>query len=762
MKKILKSRKMKLRTSIFVSLLFTVLLFGAFHPIEDTYEERESLILHAVLNFIKQVHVNPKPIDNSFSKNVYTTFLERIDGGKRFFIQPEIDKLSKHTLQIDEQTNARSFEFFDESLIILNRNIGRAEDIFKDVITNHEFDFEKTESIELENDKKEYAKDDKQLREVWRKYLKYDMVLKFNRKKTKNEKAVKNYKEKLIEWKLESPDSDVKDDKLIFKDGEEVKVVTKLTAEEILKEVKEKTEENFKDWFERLHDLERSDRFETYLGAITNYFDPHTDYFNPKEKQDFDINMGGKLEGIGARLSIDGEYTKIVSIIPGGPADQGKQLEVDDLITTVTQETGDPIDITGWKISDVVQQIRGKKGTKVKLTVIKPDGTIKDIDIIRDRVIIDESFARSVILDLPGTANNIGYIKLPKFYSSFENKDGNSCARDVAKEIEKLKGENVNGIILDLRNNTGGSLSDVVDMTGLFIEEGPIVQVKPRERKAYVHKDTDTDVQYDGPLIVMTNHLSASASEILAAALQDYGRALIVGGKTSFGKGSVQRFFDIDRAITDHDDMKPLGNLKISMQKFYRVDGGSTQLRGVVPDIVLPDNYQYIETGEKEYDNALEWSEIESVAYEQNVVKLGNICKLSDKSKERLAVNEDFQLILENAARLKKNRDFSNFPISIDAYGSLMDKRREEAEKYNDLFEDDVEYLSIKNMAIDTAYINSDKSRIGRNEDWIDGLNKDIYLEETMHILRDLINQVDSYSTLEEKFVIEEEKHIKP
>ncbi|MEE9440121.1 MAG: carboxy terminal-processing peptidase [Saprospiraceae bacterium] len=753
---------MKLRTSIFVSLLFTVLLFGAFHPIEDTYEERESLILHAVLNFIKQVHVNPKPIDNSFSKNVYTTFLERIDGGKRFFIQPEIDKLSKHTLQIDEQTNARSFEFFDESLIILNRNIGRAEDIFKDVITNHEFDFEKTESIELENDKKEYAKDDKQLREVWRKYLKYDMVLKFNRKKTKNEKAVKNYKEKLIEWKLESPDSDVKDDKLIFKDGEEVKVVTKLTAEEILKEVKEKTEENFTDWFERLHDLERSDRFETYLGAITNYFDPHTDYFNPKEKQDFDINMGGKLEGIGARLSIDGEYTKIVSIIPGGPADQGKQLEVDDLITTVTQETGDPIDITGWKISDVVQQIRGKKGTKVKLTVIKPDGTIKDIDIIRDRVIIDESFARSVILDLPGTANNIGYIKLPKFYSSFENKDGNSCARDVAKEIEKLKGENVNGIILDLRNNTGGSLSDVVDMTGLFIEEGPIVQVKPRERKAYVHKDTDTDVQYDGPLIVMTNHLSASASEILAAALQDYGRALIVGGKTSFGKGSVQRFFDIDRAITDHDDMKPLGNLKISMQKFYRVDGGSTQLRGVVPDIVLPDNYQYIETGEKEYDNALEWSEIESVAYEQNVVKLGNICKLSDKSKERLAVNEDFQLILENAARLKKNRDFSNFPISIDAYGSLMDKRREEAEKYNDLFEDDVEYLSIKNMAIDTAYINSDKSRIGRNEDWIDGLNKDIYLEETMHILRDLINQVDSYSTLEEKFVIEEEKHIKP
>ena len=521
---------------------------------------------------------------------------------------------------------------------------------------------------------------------------------------------------------------------------------------ELLKEAKEESKENFEDYFERLNKLRRSDRFETFLSAITNYFDPHTDYFNPKAKQDFDINMGGKLEGIGARLSTDGDYTKVVNIIPGGPAYQGKQLEVDDLILAVKQEEGDVVDIVGWRIDDVVQKIRGKKGTVVTLTTQKKDGNIIEIKIERDRVIIDESFARSAILDLKGTANNIGYIKLPKFYSSFENEDGNSCAVDVAKEIEKLKEENVNGIILDLRDNTGGSLSDVVDMTGLFIEEGPIVQVKPKDRAAYVHKDKDPTVQYDGPLIVMTNHLSASASEILAAALQDYDRALIVGSKSTFGKGSVQRFFDLDRALKGNTEFKPLGNLKISMQKFYRVNGGSTQLKGVTPDIILPDNYHYIETGEKEYENALAWTEIEKEDYSQDVVKLQNKSKIVALSNQRVEQDDKFKLILENANRLKENRDQSEYPISVSEYNNLIEKRKNEAKKFENLYDDEVAYLHVRNMAVDTAYINSDESIVGRNEAWVEGIKKDFYLEETLHILRDLINLEESYSAIEENF----------
>jgi carboxyl-terminal processing protease len=745
---------MRFRPTLLIALLAGVLAIGAFVPFDGVaYEEREALILHGVLTFIKQAHVNPKPIDDAFSKEVFTSYLDRIDGGKRFLIQEDIDKLKVHELDLDDQANRRTLEFFDVSMELLDAGLVRAEAIFSDVIDNQDFDYDKDESIELDSDKKVFASDEAQLRDYWRKYLKYDIIQKFSRKKEAQKDDIKL--DNQLKLDIEEGNADPKEEK------EGISLEEKTDAE-LLVLSKEETKENFTEWFERLSNLRRSDRFETYLGAVTNYFDPHTDYFNPKAKQDFDINMGGKLEGIGARLSIDGEFTKVVNIIPGGPAYQGKQLEVDDLIIAVKQEDGEPVDIVGWRIDDVVQKIRGKKGTVVTLTTKKKDGSVIDIEIERDQVIIDESFARSAVIDLPGTANNIGYIKLPKFYSSFENEDGNSCAIDVAKEIEKLKDENVNGIILDLRNNTGGSLSDVVDMTGLFIEEGPIVQVKPKDRAAYVHEDKDPNVQYDGPLIVMTNHLSASASEILAAALQDYNRALIVGSKSTFGKGSVQRFFDLDRAFKGNTEFKPLGNLKISMQKFYRVNGGSTQLKGVTPDIILPDNYHYIDTGEKEYENALAWTEIEKKDYSQDVVKLQNKSKIVALSNKRVEDDEKFSLILENANRLKVNRDQSEYPISIDSYSNLIAKRKEEAKKFENLYEEDVDFLSVKNIAVDTTYINADESRIGRNDAWIEDLKKDFYLEETLFILRDLINLEDSYSAIEEKFKTSEKKDIKP
>jgi len=718
---------MKLRLSAIIALLGAVLSFGAFLPIDQDppYEEKESLILHGVINFIKQVHVNPKPIDDDFSKEVFKMYLERIDNGKRFLLQPEVDALGVNKLQIDDQVNARTLEFFDESLTVLEKGVSRSQKVFTDIIENHEFDYTKEESIELDNDKKTFAKNETELKEVWRKYLKYDIVQKYSRKKDKQEQAIENEKEAQLERDfIKKNPAKAGEDITIKKEGKEDEPLVIKTDEELLAEAKTDTKENFTEWFERLNKLRRSDRFETYLGSITNYFDPHTDYFNPKEKQDFDINMGGKLEGIGARLSTEDDYTKVVSIVPGGPAYLEGNLEVDDLIISVTQEEGDAVDITGWRIDDVVQKIRGKKGTVVKLTVKKKDGSISDVSIERDRVIIDQSFARSALLNLEGTAKNIGYIKLP---------------------------------------NTGGSLSDVVDMTGLFIEEGPIVQVKPRKRKAYVHSDTDSEVQYDGPLIVMTNNLSASASEILAAALQDYGRAIIVGSNTTFGKGSVQRFFDLDRAFTGkNDDMKPLGNLKISMQKFYRVDGGSTQLKGVTPDIILPDNYHFVDRGEKEYENALEWTEIEPEEYSQDVVEIQNKAKIVALSEARIKSNEDFNLILENAARLKKNRDISNYPISIEGYESMLDQREEESKKFENLLEDDVQYLSIENMAADTTYINSDESRIARNKVWIEGLAKDIYLEETLMIIRDLIQNEESYSAIETKMKKANKKVITP
>ncbi|MEL6989814.1 MAG: S41 family peptidase, partial [Bacteroidota bacterium] len=333
----------------------------------------------------------------------------------------------------------------------------------------------------------------------------------------------------------------------------------------------------------------------------------------------FDMRMAGHFEGIGARLQTDGDYTKIVQIIPGGPAWKGKQLEVDDLILSVAQKGEDPVDITGMRIDKVVSQIRGKKGTVVVLKVKKVDGTKELIEITRDKVVTDDGKAVSLVLDQNDQVGKIGYIDLPSFYADFGDKDGRSSAEDVGKEIENLKAQNVNGIIIDLRNNGGGSFKDVVDMSGFFIEKGPIVQAKSRGREPYSLKDSDPTVQYDGPVIVMVNGYSASASEILAAALQDYKRAVIVGSTSTYGKGTVQRFFDLDRVIQGGDELKPLGDLKVTTQKFYRVDGGSTQLKGVVPDIILPDNFHYIKTGEKDLDYPLEWTKIDPVDYKQDV-----------------------------------------------------------------------------------------------------------------------------------------------
>ena len=355
-------------------------------------------------------------------------------------------------------------------------------------------------------------------------------------------------------------------------------------------------------------------------------------------------------EGIGARLMPEGELTKVTEVIPGGPAWKQKDLEANDFIIKVAQEGEEAKDVRGWRQDDVIGLIRGKKGTKVILTVRKSDDTQKEITIVRDQVVLEEGRAKSLLIRTEEEGAEVGYIRLPKFYFEQDNKPG--CAEDIATEVQKLVGEGAQGIILDLRNNGGGSLSEVVDMSGLFIDEGPIVQVKSRQRKPYVLEDEDPAVQYQGPLIVLVNHFSASASEIIAAALQDYNRAIVVGGSSTFGKGTVQRFHELDRFIVGNNDLKPLGEVKITTQKFYRVNGGSTQLKGVVPDIILPSPYNYIDAGEKDLETPLGWSEIEPVDHNQHVMVLPDRELLAGASKKRVASNPKFQLIEERAHQL--------------------------------------------------------------------------------------------------------------
>ena len=500
------------------TLLFTLILAVAASLIcavnykKSNLTEKEKVILNTLLQVMQYMHFNPQELDDEFSKKSFDFYLDDLDGMKLFFTQQEVRQLKQYELEIDDQAKENNLEFFDLSNQLAEKAIERSHQFYKELIAQP-FDLEKIEDFETDSDKRTYAADEAALKEHWRKTLKYQIVSK-------------------VDSKLEDQEKN--------KDLKEKK-----SLDEIIKKSQKETKQLFDDWFDRMDELRRSDRFESYLNTMTHSFDPHSAYFSPKEKEDFDLRMSGKLEGIGARLGSKDDYAEVASIVPGGPAWKGKELEVGDLITKVTQKGEDPVDILGMRLDDAVSLIRGKKGTVVILTVKKKDGTIKDIEIERDEVIIDVAYARSVILDLSEQVSDIGYIKLPMFYSSFDG--GKSCAEDIAKEITKLKAQKVNGIILDLRYNSGGSLQDVVQMSGLFIEKGPIVQIKSRGRKPLILEDEDADVTYDGPLIIMVNTFSASASEILAAAMQDYKRAVIVGSNSTFGKGTVQGFYDLDR-----------------------------------------------------------------------------------------------------------------------------------------------------------------------------------------------------------------------
>ena len=726
-----------MKNSAILVALASVIAFIAFiNPFN--FQEREAMILTGVMKFMDQVHYNPKMINDELSVVIFDKYIEALDSRKRFLTQEEVDELAQFRDKIDDQIKIKTFEMFEMSNELIEKGIQRGQRIYASIDVSA-LDLTSNDKVNLDYENRERPKNEKALKKYWEQLITYDIISKVE---TKIDKQV----QKLQAMMLVPPAVDT-----AAVNSEKEPYVEKRRNELIAEAIEDHTK-NYKKWFKRLNKQRRSDRFEQYLNAVTHQSDPHTTYFNPKKRDDFNINMGGKLEGIGARLQADDDFIKIVSIVPGGPIWKTKKAEADDLIIAIQQEGEDEVlNLYGMRLDDVVSKIRGKKGTVITLTIRKKDGSEILLAIERDEVITEETLAKSLIIDKVGSIENIGYIKLPKFYSSFEKKGGNSCAKDVASEIEKLKTVNVNGIILDLRNNTGGSLNDVVEMSGLFIKEGPIVQVKPRTRDAYVHRDKNPDVLYDGPLMILVNKYSASASEIIAAAMQDYKRAVIVGSTSTYGKGTVQRFYDLDRAFKGAEDYKPLGSLKMTTQKFFRVNGGSTQLIGVTPDIVLPDNYQYMDVGEKEYDHAMKWTEIDPVEYSQDVALLDHIDEVAATSKKRVDKNDKFTKVLANAERIKKYRDNSTYSLNIDQFIKEMDQREEDSEQYKDLYDTDIASLKISNLEADMDNINFDESKQARNQDWLDGMKKDFYLEEALSIMKDMIRLEDSFASIEQK-----------
>jgi len=666
--------------------------------------EREAALMQALLQGLTRYHFQPKAIDDNYSKNVFAFYLKEIDLSKRFLTQADVTKLETFEKKLDDQAQAGKFDCFNMSIEMMDKSYVKTQAWYREILANP-MDFSKNDAVETDGKKLKWAENDAELRERWNIWIKYEVL---SRVMDEQEKQAKN---------------DFKGEKKSF--------------ESLEADMRKKVLDIYDKYYKRLQKADRKRRMESYLNAFTEVFDPHTNYFSPQEKEDFDIQMSGKLEGIGARLQSDGEKTTVSDIVPGGPAWKGGILQPKDAIIKVGQGDDEPVDIMGWDISDVVSKVRGPKGTTVTLYVQKPDGTDKIIKIVREVVLMEEGFAKSLLLNTTDNQEKIGYIYLPKFYADFTAQGQTSCAVDVAKEIEKLKKEQVKGIILDLRGNGGGSLRDVVQMSGLFVEEGPMVQVKSKGRAPEVMNDYDRNVQWGGPLVVMVNGFSASASEILAAAMQDYNRAVIVGSTSTYGKGTVQRFFDLDNAASD-ESVKPLGNMKLTIQKFYRITGKTTQLDGVTPDIVLPDFYNELDLGERETDHPLTSNTIDAVPFTQNAYRITDMGKLKANSATRVLADPIMQKIVDNSKRLRRQRDDSQHPVQVDKYRQWSKQQEEESERYENIFKP-VEVFGVENLAADIPQIQGDTAHVARNDSWIKERKKDIQLFETMRIIQDMI-----------------------
>jgi len=690
-----------------VLMLVLLLAFGScsFTTKVDNDPNKDKLLIQIITLALEQLHFQPKDFNDDFSKDVYKTYLERIDPLKRYFLKSDIEEFKKYETELDDQLKAYDISFFN---LTNERLIKRMEEakVFYRTILNKPFDFKKNETINTDYEKHDYVKNKSKLKERWRQQLKFRTIATYDI---------------LI--------SDQEDEK----DSEEAK--EKKSLVELEAEARKETLKNLNIYYtDFIEDMERKDWFSMYVNAIVEGFDPHTSYLAPTAKDRFDQQISGQLEGIGARLQKRMDYTKITELISGGPAWRGQELEVGDVILKVRQEKEEEsVSIVGMRIDDAIKLIKGPKGTKVYLTLKKVDGSIEEISITRDIVELEETYAKSSTVKKNG--KTYGVINLPKFYIDFKDYDNRNAASDIKKEIERLKAEGMEGLVLDLRDNGGGSLKTVVDIAGLFIKEGPIVQVRSTGEPKDVLTDDDKSITWDGPMVIMVNELSASASEILAAAMQDYRRAIIIGSKQTYGKGTVQNILDLNRMVrnSSHGD---LGAIKITRQKFYRINGGSTQLEGVKSDIVVPDRYSFVDIGERDQDNPLAWDKIRAVEYD-SWNNYYDYDATINNSKARMKNNEQLMLIEKNAKWIKEQMDDNTFSLNYEQYRAELEADENKAKEF-DAISDYKTNLTFSSLPYEENLFLKDSVLKQKRERWHKSLSQDVYVEEALNVLDDL------------------------
>jgi len=687
---------------ILTCILVSGFVFGFSLKNEDPNQDK--LLIEIISYVLDRGHYDPKEMNDTFSENVFMNYLDNLDGQHRFFLNSDIKTFEPFRYQIDDEVKKAQINFFNLTHSKLMERMEQVEGFYKELL-EQPFDFTIKEEINLNYEDAPYAKNIQELKANWRKRFKLNTLESFTTKK---------------EEELQKKEQDTN--------------YTMIPDQKLEENARKDLLENMSYFFENYNDLKRKDWFSIYINSIVVQFDPHTYYFAPQDKDRFDMSISGKFEGIGARLSKRNQQIKVVEIISGGPVWRGNHLEVGDVILKVRQEDeSEPIDISGMVIDDAVKLIKGPKGTQVFLTIKRVEGTIEEVAITRDVVELEETYAKSTLIK--DNSSFYGIIELPKFYITFDDYNQRNAATDVKKELEQLKQKNVKGIILDLRNNGGGSLKTVVDMTGYFIDEGPVVQVKSTGGRKEVLKDEDPNVIWDGPLVILVNEFSASASEIIAAALQDYKRAIILGSAQTFGKGTVQNIVDLNRMITG-GTYGDLGALKITTDKFYRINGESTQLEGVKSDVVFPDRYAYVEMGEKDQDNPLSWDRITPANFKPYAT-MTNYEYAVERSKQRLKENPIVNLIDEQAQWVEKQQNDFTYFLDYNSFKSERETKKEYAKRFKKLSEFYTTYQFEWLPEAGSSEKPNDDLIEKRNRG-VESLKKDIYISEAIEILKDL------------------------
>ncbi len=698
--KILKQTKIAILT---LALLVSSLQASNFDFNTYNDPEKDRVIIYVLKNILTRGHYVVKNMNDDFSEMVYEGFITSLDPNKRYFTQKDLKEFSPYKSQIDNQLKNDDITFYK---LVYNRfleKIKNAKSNYSQILDN-EFNFNKKEEIDIDYEKVPFAKNENELIDYWRKQLKLQTLGRIQQKINLQEEKSKNKKN--------------------FK---------KKSFKELEKEARDEVHKNMDELYMRIEELEHQDWFSTFLNSVVGAFDPHTTYMDPSIKEKFDQDMSGKLEGIGARLQKKGIYTHVFELVSGGPAWKQGGLEPGDIILKVAQGEEEPLDIVGMRLDDAIKFIKGKKGTEVRLTVEKKfDGSIKVISIIRDVVELEETFVKSSVVEMNN--NKYAIIDLPKFYIDFNEQSYRDSAKDMEKEIDRLKNEGVNGLIIDLRNNGGGSLKTAIEIVGLFIEKGPVVQVKYRGENPIIKNDNDPKIKWDGKLVVLVNELSASASEIFAAAMQDYKRAVIIGGNQTYGKGTVQNILPINQFYPNYQ--KDLGFLKMTIQKFYRVNGGSTQKEGVYSDIAIPSRYSYMKFGERDLDGALAWDKVPQAKYVPTNI-YANFRDVVYNSKQRISKDPKYKLINDYAKWLKKNQDDTSYSLHYDRFVQEAKKREEQAKRFNSVFEYQSD-LTFDSPLYEKSMLSTNPNLGDKRKAWHQNLAKDLYISEALNVLDEL------------------------